>query len=59
MSQKRKKGEKYDFQIFSYKDGNTFESDEELFNRINELYRRALKQRLNINDENKLKSHLL
>lgn len=51
----KKKGEKYDFQIFSYKDGNTFESDEELFNRINELYRRALKQRLNINDENKLK----
>ncbi|WP_288550001.1 N-6 DNA methylase [uncultured Brachyspira sp.] len=51
----KKKGEKYDFQIFSYKDGNAFESDEELFNRINELYRRALKQRLNINDENKLK----
>lgn len=51
----KKKGEKYDFQIFLIKDGNTFESDEELFNRINELYRRALKQRLNINDENKLK----
>lgn len=51
----KKKGEKYDFQIFSYKDGESFESNEELFDRINELYRRALKQRLNILEESKLK----
>ena len=48
-------GEKYDFQIFESEDGESFESNEELFERINKLYRRALKQRLNIIDENKLK----
>ena len=51
----KKKGEKYDFQIFSYKDGESFESNEQLFERINELYKRALKQRLNIIDDAKLK----
>ena len=50
----KKKGEKYDFQIFSFKDGESFESNEQLFERINELYRRALKQRLNIVDGAKL-----
>ncbi len=50
----KKKGEKYDFQIFTYKDGESFETNEELFERINKLYRRALKKRLNIIDENKL-----
>ncbi|MBI2552561.1 restriction endonuclease subunit M [Candidatus Uhrbacteria bacterium] len=50
-------GEKYDFQIFTYEKqgGEKFESDEELFERINGLYRRALKQRLYITDEAKLK----
>ncbi len=47
--------QKYDFQIFESKDGESFETDEELFDRINQLYRRALKERLNITDENKLK----
>ena len=51
----KKNGEKYDFQIFSYKDGESFETNEQLFERINELYRRALKQRLNIVDENELR----
>lgn len=51
----KKKNEKYDFQIFSYKDGESFESNDELFERINKLYVRALKQRLNILDEAKLK----
>lgn len=50
----KKKGEQYDFQILSYKDGESFEDNETLFERINELYRRSLKQRLNIIDENKL-----
>lgn len=48
-------GEVYDFQVFYYKDGESAESNEELFERINNLYRRALKQRLNILDEDKLK----
>jgi type I restriction enzyme M protein len=47
-------GEKYDFQTFSFEDGENFESNEELFDRINKLYRRALKQRMNISDEAKL-----
>jgi type I restriction enzyme M protein len=55
----KEKGEQYDFQIFSYKDGESFESNEELFERLNELYRRALKQRLNITDEAKLKKSFI
>ena len=53
----KKKGEKYDFQIFSYakKNSEVFETNDQLFDRINNLYRRALKQRLNIVDNNKLK----
>jgi type I restriction enzyme M protein len=51
----KKKGEKYDFQIFSFKDGESFETNDQLFDRINELYRRALKQRLNVVDETRLK----
>lgn len=51
----KKKGEKYDFQILSFKDGESFESNEQLFERINELYKRALKQRLNIVDETRLR----
>jgi type I restriction enzyme M protein len=51
----KKKGQKYDFQIFSFKDGESFESNEQLFERINELYRRALKQRLNISNKANLK----
>ena len=53
----KQKGEKYDFQIFSFKDekdGKSFESNQELFDRINQLYRRALRQRLNIVDEARL-----
>lgn len=56
----KKTGEKYDFQIFSYQDGENFETNEQLFERINTLYRRALRQRLNITDEAKLtKSYLI
>lgn len=51
----KKSGKQYDFQIRAFKDGESFESNEQLFERINELYRRALKQRLNITDEEKLK----
>lgn len=50
----KKNGETYDFQIFSFKDGESSETNEQLFERINALYRRALKQRLNIIEESKL-----
>ena len=51
----KQNGKRYDFQIFSFKDGKSFETNEQLFERINKLYRRALKQRLNIVDEAKLR----
>lgn len=49
-------GEVYDFQCRSYvdKDGEEYETNEQLFERMNELYRRALKQRLYISDDTKL-----
>lgn len=47
-------GERYDFQIFSAKDGEAFESQEEIYKRINELYRRALRNILSITDENEV-----
>ena len=50
-------GDTYDFQSLTFeKDGDEqFESNEVLFNRINELYRRALKSKLYILDEAELK----
>jgi len=51
----KEEGEEYDFQIRTFQDGESFESHEQLFEKINELYKRALKQRLNIIDEAKLK----
>ena len=49
-------GEKYDFQSFSYADGEsgTLETNETLFERINTLYRRALKERMYILDDKKI-----
>lgn len=49
-------GDKYEFQVFAY-DKDTeeiFETNEQLFDRINTLYRRALQKRLYITDENRL-----
>ena len=48
--------ERYDFQSLVYKvdDDEEFETNEELFERINKLYRSALKKKLNIVDENEL-----
>jgi len=45
----KENGEQYDFQIFRY--GDSPESPEKVFERINALYRRALKEQLNITDE--------
>ena len=55
-------GEQYEFQSLTYeKDGDeNFESNEELFNRINKLYRKALKERMNITDNNEInKSYVI
>lgn len=50
----KKNKEKYDFQIFSFKDGESFESNDDVYNRINDLYRRALKNILNISNQNEI-----
>ncbi len=49
-------GDIYDFQSLTFeKDGDElFESNEELFERINKLYRKALRDRLNLTDQTEL-----
>ncbi len=49
-------GDTYDFQSMAFAKGGDeeFETNEELFDRINELYRRALKSKLYILDEKEL-----
>ena len=48
-------GYTYDFQIFSYKQNNeVFETNQELFTRINNLYRKALKEKLNMTNSQDL-----
>ncbi|OLS02427.1 restriction endonuclease subunit M [Tissierella creatinophila] len=49
-------GDAYDFQALSFvNDEDEFESNDVLFERINELYKRALSNKLNIVDKNELK----
>jgi len=53
----KRKGQEYDFQVKGFEDskGDTeIEKPEKVFERINELYRRALEKKLNITDPNKL-----
>jgi type I restriction enzyme M protein len=53
----KKKGEAYEFQVKGFDDGkgNTeIEKPEKVFERINELYRRALEKKLNLTDPVKL-----
>jgi type I restriction enzyme M protein len=45
-------GQEYDFQVYQY--GDNVESPEKLFDRINALYKRALKEQLNVTDEQKI-----
>jgi len=45
-------GQEYDFQIYQY--GNHVESSDKIYNRINELYKRALKEQLNVSDKQKI-----
>ena len=48
----RDDGEEYHFQLYQY--GNNPENLEKLFTRINGLYRRALREKLNITDKSKV-----
>jgi len=48
----RKSGEEYHFQLKQY--GDIPENLESLFDRINELYRRALRKKLNMTDKSKI-----
>lgn len=50
-------GERYDFQSLMYENNteDDFESNETLFERINVLYRKALKEKMNVIDENEIK----
>ncbi|MBX8935418.1 N-6 DNA methylase [Enterococcus gilvus] len=43
-------GEKYGFQILTDKNNNSLETNEMLYERVNELYKRALYQRMNVTD---------
>jgi len=55
-------GDVYDFQSFAFANeaGEEFESNIQLFDRINNLYRRALKDKLYISDEDELqKSYVI
>lgn len=52
-------GETYEFQIFTTKDGEDLEPNHEIFNRLNNLYRRALEKRLNILDKNRLQKSFI
>lgn len=55
-------GQCYDFQSFASanNEDEQYESNEELFDRLNKLYRRALKERMYVNDENRLaKSYVI
>lgn len=50
-------GDRYDFQSFSFVDeSEPYESLETLYNRINGLYRRALKEKLNITDKDDIEN---
>lgn len=54
----KKSGQKYEFQVLAFeKDSDeVFETNEQLFDRINNLYKRALKQRLFMTNQRELAS---
>lgn len=45
-------GQEYDFQVYRY--GDNIESSDKIFSRINALYKRALREQLNVTDEQKI-----
>ncbi len=48
----RNQNEEYEFQVLGY--GDNIESPQKVFKKVNELYKRALKEKLHIYDERKL-----
>lgn len=44
--------QEYDFQIYQY--GNHIESSEKVYDRINQLYKRALKEQMNISEQQRI-----
>lgn len=44
--------QEYDFQIYQY--GSHIESSEKIYDRINQLYKRALKEQLNVSEQQKI-----
>lgn len=45
-------GKEYDFQIYQY--GSHIEASEKVYDRINKLYKRALKEQLNVSEQQKI-----
>lgn len=45
-------GQEYDFQIYQY--GSHIEASEKVYDRINQLYKRALKEQLNVSEKQKI-----
>lgn len=45
-------GQEYDFQIYQY--GSHIEASEKVYDRINQLYKRALKEQLNVSEQQKI-----
>lgn len=45
-------GQEYDFQIYQY--GNNIEGSNKVYDRINDLYKRALKEQLNVSEQQKI-----
>jgi type I restriction enzyme M protein len=54
----KNEGEEYDFQVYQTEDG-IIESEEKLFHRINNVYRRALVKRLNLKEEEAEDSYVI
>lgn len=48
----KENNQEYDFQVHQY--GNNIESPEKIYERINKLYKRALKEQLNISEQQKI-----
>lgn len=58
--EEKENGQVYGFQVFSYgKNGEELEDAEKVFNRVNKLYRRALKQKLNIENRKAEKANII
>ncbi|MBF0388871.1 MAG: N-6 DNA methylase [Desulfamplus sp.] len=45
-------GQEYDFQVYQY--GSHIEASEKVYDRINQLYKRALKEQLNVSEQQKI-----